>query len=130
MPTWRQSVLIARPASRRKPGGVGFTLVNRGASPVYVARCNGMVVPLIDRLSWGNWRYEEARFCNGGQTTSLELAPGGSIHGSVAVYNSGAYRFRVSVVTSRPTQESITSSQAFDIWQHAAGWVGRGLTTA
>jgi hypothetical protein len=99
------------------PVPVSFTVTNPGRTPVLLAQCDGSPAPLIDRLSWGNWRYFEGGFCNGGQTSMLSLAPGDSLHGLVTVYSGGHYRLRMAGL-SAPTefQQRVASSPAFDVW--------------
>ena len=98
----------------QSPALVRFAVVNRGNQPASVAQCNGQPAAVIDRLAWGNWRFLEGGYCNGGPQPPMALGPGDSLSGVVTVYQGGNYRLRLATVVGG--REIDVPSQAFDIW--------------
>jgi hypothetical protein len=101
----------------QSPIAVGFTITNTGQRPYYVWQCDGQPQALIDRLSWGTWRFWEGGFCNGGQVTPLALSPGRAVRGVVTLDVSGPFRLRISA-TPDPQEpyDWAASSRGFDVW--------------
>ncbi|MFI5209464.1 MAG: hypothetical protein ACHQ2E_03375 [Gemmatimonadales bacterium] len=101
----------------QSPLAVPFTLANNGATPVYLPQCDGSPAAVIDRWMEGTWRFLQGGFCNGAQPPLLVLPPRQSARGVVTIYESGAYRLRVSATadTSRASDDG-TFSKEFDVW--------------
>ena len=75
---------------------VPFTLSNRGAASVSVARCDSRVMAAIDRWDGGSWVQYSSDACLAIYATApLELAPGASISAERSVFEAGTYRLRV-----------------------------------
>ena len=99
------------------PVTVPFAIANTGSTPLYVSQCDGSPAPVIDRLIWGNWRFWEGGFCNGGSSVPLLLPPGNSVLGMVAFYSGGHFRLRVGTTTDPQSSGSrVIASREFDVW--------------
>lgn len=101
----------------QSPVSVSFAITNNGQAPLSVPQCDGSPAAEIDRWVRGGWLFAQGGYCNGGQPSPLELLPGHSLQGAVTIYESGAYRLRVSATpdTGRAS-EGGASSKEFDVY--------------
>jgi hypothetical protein len=102
---------IGAPATATVP----FTVINRGSSSVFVARCGDRVMAALDRWNGHSWVQYSGDACQANLITAgLELTPGSSATASRSVFEPGKYRLRIGATDA--------ASGAFD-W----ATVSRGL---
>jgi hypothetical protein len=96
---------------------VPFTITNKSAITVNVPQCDGGPAAQIDQWVRGGWLFSQGGYCNGGQPSPLKLMPGQSAQGVVFIYESGAYRLRVSVTPdSARSSEGGAYSKDFNVY--------------
>lgn len=101
----------------QSPRQISFGVTNRGTGVLYLPQCNGHPMGLIDHWSLGAWRYLDGEFCNGAAPALRAIAPGDSARGVVTIYESGAYRLRVSAAAdSAKSVAGPVSTREFNVW--------------
>jgi hypothetical protein len=108
-------VLTDAPAYRLG-GPVGFTVSNVGPRAVYLARCCDIAVA-IDRWRDGRWSGYTSGACLATcPMDAIELGPGRTRAGATGVSDTGRYRLRLGVATSRAAAPDWTrTSNPFEV---------------
>jgi hypothetical protein len=93
---------------------VPFSIRNRGATSIFVTRCDTRLTTAVERWDGQGWAGYAADICQAVYTSApLELAPGVSAAANWSLHDAGKYRIRIGVADAAGSgvNRSLVSSE-------------------
>lgn len=95
---------------------VHFQVRNRGDRALWVwDQCGGDFAPYVDRHDDGRWVDVSSQMCFAALQAPIQLEPGESVEGALAIYEPGRYRFRVGVMANPEDVQAESMHHEFTI---------------